>query len=141
MRGGDDCLHAELEEIADGSPAVEFWGYRDDVSCILATADVFVLPSLTEIFIFGSLEAMLQGVTTIVSDAEGFRDFVEDGVNGLVFPKGDTSALAHAIERVLAEPDFRDRIAAGGKRTVRERFSSERMVDDIDRLYQNVLKR
>lgn len=137
--GGDAGLRAELEDIAAGSSVVEFWGHRDDVPRILAATDIFVLPSLTEAFGLAPLEAMLQGVATIVSDAEGFRDFVEDGINGLVFPKGDIVALAHAIERVFSDGELRNKIAVAGESTVRERFFAERMVDDIEKLYCRVL--
>ena len=137
--GGDKNYRVELEEIAAGSQTVEFWGHRDDVPRILAAIDVFVLPSLTEAFGLAPLEAMLQGVPTIVSDAEGFRDFVEDGRNGMVFPKGDTAALAHAIDRVLSDAELQREIAVAGERTVRERFYAERMVDDVEKLYHRVL--
>ncbi len=136
---GDPSVKSELEEIAAGAPMVEFWGHRDDVPRILAAADVFVLPSLTEAFGLAPLEAMLQGVATIVSDAEGFRDFVRDGENALVFPKGDEVALAAAIERTLSDEALRTRLATAGEKTVRAEFHTERYVDDVEEFYARVL--
>jgi glycosyltransferase involved in cell wall biosynthesis len=137
--GGDESLREELEKISCTSPVVEFWGHRNDVPLILAAADIFVLPSLTEAFGLAPLEAMLQRVATIVSDAEGFRDYMEDGRNGLVFPKGDIAALAHALERLLCDPELRNRISVAGEQTVRDRFYAQRMVDDVEELYRRVL--
>ncbi|MHC4944389.1 MAG: glycosyltransferase family 4 protein [Planctomycetota bacterium] len=136
---GDDELLGEMQEMTAGNPAVEFWGHRDDVPRILAATDVFVLPSITEAFGLAPLEAMLQRVPAIVSDAEGFRDFVEHEKNGLVFPKGDVKALAGLIERVLSDADLRERLAEAGERTVREKFYVDRMVDDVKQLYDQVL--
>jgi glycosyltransferase involved in cell wall biosynthesis len=132
-------VKAELEQLASGCDQIEFWGYRDDVPRILAASDVFVLPSLTEAFGLAPLEAMLQGVTTIVSDTEGFRDFVRHGENGLVFPKGDASALASTIDSALSDPDLRKRLAIEGEKTVREHFYTDRMIDDYAALYDRLI--
>lgn len=78
-------------------------------------------------------------VATIVSDAEGFRDYMEDGRNGLVFPKGDIAALAHALERLLCYSELRNKISVAGERTVRDSFYAQRMVDDVEELYRRVL--
>ncbi|MBW2279782.1 MAG: glycosyltransferase family 4 protein [Deltaproteobacteria bacterium] len=135
---GPGEIKAELEQLASGCDRIEFWGYRDDVPRILAASDVFVLPSLVEPFGLAPLEAMLQGVTTIVSDTEGFRDFVRHGENGLVFPKGDASALASTIDSALSDADLRKRLAIAGEKTVREHFYTDRMIDDYAALYDRL---
>ncbi|UCF90131.1 MAG: hypothetical protein JSW39_17760 [Desulfobacterales bacterium] len=45
-----------------------------------------------------------------------------------------------AIEQVLADAGLRHKIATAGQRTVRERFDAERMVDDVEKLYRQVLE-
>lgn len=137
---GTDEEQAELRELAEDNRAVEFWGHRDDVPRILAASDAFVLPSLTEAFGLAPLEAMLQGVPTIVSDAEGFRDFVTNDANGLVFPRGNVDSLAAAIQRILTDEALRDKLSTDAQRTVRQRFSVDRMIDDIESLYHQALK-
>ena len=137
--GGDEQELAQMNEIASGNEAIEFWGHRQDVPSILAATDVFVQPSLAEAFGLAPLEAMLPGVPTIVSDAEGFQEFAEDGVNCLVFPRRDVTTLAKLIERLLTDQALRTRIAAAGERSVRDHFTTERMLEDIEKLYTRVL--
>lgn len=137
--GGDQDYRAELEAMAQDCTAVEFWGHRDDVPRIMAAIDVLVLPALVEAFGLAPLEAMLQGVTTVVSDAEGFRDFVKHERTGMVFPRQDSAALAAALDRVLTDGALIDTLKQGGERIVRDEFNSVRMVDEIDELYQGIL--
>lgn len=67
--------------------------------------DVFVLPSVHEPWGLIVNEVMNAGRAVIVSDEVGCQpDLVADGVNGCVFPAGNISALAAALERVLADP-------------------------------------
>jgi glycosyltransferase involved in cell wall biosynthesis len=132
---------AGLEQIAAGDPAIRFLGHRDDVPRILAAADLFVLPSLSEPFGLAPLEAMLARVPVIVSDADGFRDYMRDGENGLVFPKGDVEALRAAIERMLSDAALRARVTEEGEHTVRGRFHAERMIDETEALYRELLGR
>ncbi|MEN8183540.1 MAG: glycosyltransferase family 4 protein [Myxococcota bacterium] len=136
---GEPAVASRLEALAAGSPQVEVLGHRDDVPRLLAATDVFVLPSLIEPFGLAPLEAMLQGVTTIVSDAEGFQDFARHEENALIFPKGDVAALSSAIARALSDPALRARLATEGEKTVREFFHTDRMIDDLESLYERVL--
>lgn len=130
-----------LEKVAEGDAAVRFLGHRDDVPRLLAAADLFVLPSLSEPFGLAPLEAMLARTPVIVSDADGFRDYMRDGDNGLVFPKGNAEALAAAMDRMLSDAGLRARCADEGERTVRGRFHAERMIDETEALYRRLLAR
>jgi PEP-CTERM/exosortase A-associated glycosyltransferase len=64
------------------------------------------------------LEAMAQGRMFVASDVGGHRELVRDGDTGFLFPAGDASALASAIERVLARRDEWPRIGAQARRFV-----------------------
>jgi glycosyltransferase involved in cell wall biosynthesis len=59
------------------------------------------------------LEAMAQGRMLVASDVGGHRELIRDGETGVLFPAGDTGALADAIEGVLKRrdewPRFRER--------------------------------
>ncbi|HEU5322637.1 MAG TPA: glycosyltransferase family 4 protein, partial [Methylomirabilota bacterium] len=73
------------------------------VPAVLAAADVFVLPSLTEGHPKILLEAMACGLPCVASAVGGSRAIVADGESGLLFPPDDAGALAAAVERVLAQ--------------------------------------
>ncbi len=92
---------------------------------VYAAGDVLVVPSIaTRTFRepWGLVvnEAMNRGLPVIASDAVGAAagGLVRDGVNGLVFAAGDEAALAHAIERLAADPDLRARMGANGAQEV-----------------------
>ena len=59
------------------------------------------------------LEALAAGRAVVASRLPGIDEAVVDGESGLLVPAGDPGALASAIERVLGDPQLRDRLAAG----------------------------
>ncbi len=70
-------------------------------------AAVSVIPSLEEGFGIPAAEAMGCEVAVVASDAGGLPEVVENGVTGLVVPRGDSTALAQAIGSLLADPQRR----------------------------------
>jgi glycosyltransferase involved in cell wall biosynthesis len=91
---------------------VSFLGHQSDPFPFLYAASVFVLPSRFEGMPNAMLEAMGAGLAIIVSDASpGPLELIRDGETGLVFPNGDTDALADAILRLCCDPTLRERLA------------------------------
>ncbi len=84
----------------------------------LATADVFVLPSLAEGSAEATYEALAAGVPVITTAAAG--SVVRHEVEGLLIPERDPRALANAIERVIENRWFRAQLAAAGRLRARE---------------------
>lgn len=117
---------------------VVFAGYRDDIGSVLATVDIFALPSLWEGFGLVLLEAMSMGKPIIASNVDSIPEIVEDGVQGILVPPRDVEALAKAIMQLACSPELRDRMAAAGPHRV-ERFSVQRMVDETIELYDSLL--
>ncbi len=71
----------------------------------------------------------------------GIPDIIASGVNGLLVPSGDAAALAAAIVELVDDPDGRRQMGIAGQRTVRERYSADRMVKELKDLYRNLLDR
>ena len=74
---GDGPRRAELEQLAAPSASaahVEFLGHREDVPALLAAADVFVLPSRSEAFPNGAIEAMAAGLPVVACAVGGLLD-------------------------------------------------------------------
>jgi glycosyltransferase involved in cell wall biosynthesis len=69
-------------------------------------SDIFVLPSLIEGFSLVVLEAMAAGLSIIVSDVEGCRDVIKNGVTGLLMKPGDPDDLAGKIRNILESRDI-----------------------------------
>ncbi|SVD41108.1 uncharacterized protein METZ01_LOCUS393962, partial [marine metagenome] len=82
---------------------VRFAGWRDEVAPLFAAADILVCPSRSEPLGNVVLEAWAQQVPVVAAAAQGLRQLIDDGVNGLLAPVGDASALATRITEVTSE--------------------------------------
>jgi phosphatidylinositol alpha-mannosyltransferase len=81
---------------------------------LLAEADLLVAPSLGgESFGMVLTEAFAAGTPVVASEIAGYRDVVDDGVNGLLVPHGDPLALAEALRELALEPARRADLSAG----------------------------
>jgi glycosyltransferase involved in cell wall biosynthesis len=114
---------------------VSFLGHREDISALLASSDLFVLPSRSEAFPNSVMEAMASGMPVIASAVGGLLDLVEDGRNGLLVPPDDPEALGGAIARLVAQPTLAASLGASARRHVRERYSFDRMIASFEHLY------
>jgi len=108
-------------------------------------SQIFVLPSKPHegIVMEGLgvvlLEAMASGVPVIGSKTGGIPDIIADGINGLLVPPGDPEALASAIMKILNNHELAEKFAQEGLRTVKERFSWDKISDQFIEIYQEVL--
>jgi glycosyltransferase involved in cell wall biosynthesis len=143
---GDGSLEGELRAQAEALPApardrVRFAGRHEDISALTAELDVAVLPSLREAQGISLLEAMARRVPVVASAVGGIPEVVTDGVDGLLVPPSDPSALADAVVRLARSPALRARLGEAGYRTVAERFSIDAQVRRIQALYDEELDR
>ena len=139
---GDGELHADLTRQAHTlgvATSVTFTGYRSDILDILATLDLFVLPSLWEGLPNALLEAMAAGLPVVATAVGGTPEVVVDGVTGFLVPPRDPQALADAILRLLRDPELRQRMGEAGRARVAAHFSIEQMVHKTEALYEQLL--
>jgi glycosyltransferase involved in cell wall biosynthesis len=101
---------------------VVFAGAREDVPRLLAAADIFVLPSLTEALPTVVAEAMAAGLPIIATTVGGIPEMVRHGEAALLVPPADPDALAAAALRLLANPRQAAAMGRAGRRLVAERF-------------------
>ena len=98
-------------------------GWRRDVGELLKASDLFVSSSRHEPLGNMLLEAFSATVPVVAVAAEGPREIIRDGVDGLLTPMEDAAALAQAMRRVLAEPGLRAELAAAGRARFEAEFS------------------
>jgi glycosyltransferase involved in cell wall biosynthesis len=101
---------------------VVFAGSREDVARLLAAADIFVLPSLTEALPTVIAEAMAAGLPIVATTVGGIPEMVRHGEAALLVPPADPEALAAAVLRLLANPRQAAAMGRSGRRVVAERF-------------------
>ncbi len=138
---GDGELEPELraEVAARGlGDSVEFTGAVPQVWPVLATAHVFVLPSLSEAFGIAAAEAMAAGLPVVASDVGGLPELVTPGVTGELFPPGDHEVLARHLIRLLTSSDLRERMGAAAREAARA-HSMEQSVSRYVALYDEML--
>lgn len=117
---------------------VHFAGHRDDVYAWYDALDVVVHASFGEPFGLTLVEALALGKPLVASADGGPLEIVEDGRSGLLFPPGDASALAAAVERVLDEPPLAQSLALGARARAAA-FDESLMVGRIAELLRRVV--
>ena len=95
---------------------------REEVAACYSQADIFALPSSGEGFGLVFLEAMAFSKPVIAAGSAGARDVVEDNVNGLLVPPGDSQKLSQALVRLLRDGSLRERLGRQGGAIVREKY-------------------
>jgi glycosyltransferase involved in cell wall biosynthesis len=140
---GDGPRRAELErmvrELGLGEH-VEFLGHREDVPRLLESADVFVLPSRSEAFPNGAIEAMAAGLPVVASATGGLLDLIDHGRTGLLVPVGEADAVAAALRTLMSSPARAAELGVAAREDVRQRFSFERMVGAFEDVYLSSLR-
>jgi len=115
---------------------VHLLGFRDDVADILAAGDIFTMPSLSEGLPLALVEAMSFGLPVVVTRVGGVPEVVTDGVEGLIVPPSDATALAAALGALLDEPARRQQMGTAARtRAVRD-YALSTMADRYERLYR-----
>ncbi|MBC8555871.1 MAG: glycosyltransferase family 4 protein [Candidatus Brocadiales bacterium] len=117
-----------------------FTGFRNDIKEILASIDIFVMPSLLEGLPMILLEAMAMGKPIVATDIEGIIEVLENGKTGLLVPPRDTEALAEAVIDLLKHQDKANQMGFTARKVVIERFGVDIMVQKVEKVYEELLQ-
>ncbi len=121
---------------AEGFEAhVHMLGLRRDVTNVLASLDVFVLPTHQEALGTAFIEAGAMGLPCVGTRVDGVPEVVVDGITGLLIPPRDSHALTKALCTLLAAPNVRRDIGNRAANHVREGFSLDAMACGMEHLY------
>jgi glycosyltransferase involved in cell wall biosynthesis len=106
---------------------ITWLGHVDDMTRLLGSVHVVVLPSYREGLPRTLVEAAACALPLITTDVPGCREVVRDGVDGLLVPVKDSQALAGAIRRLQDQPEFARQLGQAARRKARAEFD-ERIV-------------
>ena len=118
---------------------VQFLGKIDNVAPLLASADLFLLPSQSESFGLSALEALASGVPVIGTNAGGMPEVVRNGETGYLCGVGDVDGMSAAALELLTDKRKWQAMSDLGARDARERFSLDAVVTQYEHLYETSL--
>lgn len=139
---GDGPDRDHLEQFAHELGVVKrclFVGYQDDVGRFYSAIDALVLPSANEGTPVSVIEALAAQRPAVATRVGGTPDVIRDGVDGFLVTIGDADALSDRLAELASDPERRARMGAKGRERVLGRYAVERLVDDVDRLYRELL--
>lgn len=149
---GDGELREELEEYARKlgiSETVEFAGWHKDMARIYAAMDAVALTSINEGTPVTLIEAMAAGIPVVATAVGGVPDLMGEIVEelsgcriaerGILVPSGDPATLADALLFLLKSRERSARMSVRAKEYVLGRYSMERLLRDMEKLYSEVL--
>jgi glycosyltransferase involved in cell wall biosynthesis len=139
---GDGPDRERLEQVAHDlgiARSTYFVGYQSDVAGYYRLFDAFVLPSVNEGTPVSAIEALASGTPVVATRVGGVPDVVTDGADGFIVEPRDVEAAADRLAELARDPDLRARFGETGRVSARARYSVERLVEDVDRLYRALL--
>jgi len=142
LAGGGDVI--EFQRLA-GSMGVgdkvtfPSWLSEQEVGALMASADIFVLPSRAENQPIAILEAMARALPVVSTNVGAISEQVEDGVSGLLVPPGEHEPLAKALARLIASPQERQAMGAAGRVLYERRYSIKTCAGSFLAAYRDML--
>lgn len=122
-------------------PYVDYVGPVVDVASEWAKAHIACLPSQYREGLPTSLsEAAACGRPIVTTDTPGCRDVVRDGETGYLVPPSDTTALSVALDRLVSDPELRQRMGAAARADAEARFSRQAVLGQVIALYRRLLR-
>jgi glycosyltransferase involved in cell wall biosynthesis len=117
-----------------------FIGYQRDVAPYYSFFDALLLPSANEGTPVVAIEALASGRPVVATRVGGVPDVVTAGADGYLVEVGDVEAMAERLAELAADPGLRRSLGEAGRESVLRRYRVERLIDDVDALYRELLK-
>jgi glycosyltransferase involved in cell wall biosynthesis len=149
---GDGPMRSEVEtRIAEHGLQGDFTltGWQRDMSSVYAGIDLMTLTSHNEGTPVAMIESMASGLPFVALNVGGMSDLMAGAAqegegfdvfeNGIMVYPRDVSTLSSAVNLLLQDASLRARMGQAGKEFALGRFSKERLVDDLETLYQKLV--
>jgi glycosyltransferase involved in cell wall biosynthesis len=120
---------------------VQRFGWLDSLPELYCALDVFVSASHTESFGLVIAEAMASGTVVVATATDGAQEIIEDGVDGKVVPIANPEAMTAAVVDLAEHAEERRRYGKVAAARAHEKFGLERMIEQTEQVYRDVLSR
>jgi glycosyltransferase involved in cell wall biosynthesis len=135
---GERMMKQAADELPEG--VVRFLGSRTDVPDILASSDLFLLPTKAETFGRAVAEAMAAGVPPVVTRIPAMEEIITTPELGVLVAPRTGEAFAAAIREVLRRPDLGRSMGQKGKDSLVGRFDRETIARQLNALYAELAR-
>lgn len=139
---GDGKLNNKLKKLAEKmgvTDRIEWTGATDDPVYWYKKFDIFVLPSLWEGLPLVLIEAMASGLPVISTNTSGGIDIIKDHNNGILVPRGDSEALAIAVQEIYEKKALAKKLASNGRKDSEKKYSMKRFLEQTDGFYKKTV--
>jgi glycosyltransferase involved in cell wall biosynthesis len=113
---------------------------QEEMASIFRHAQVAVSPSEHDGTPNTLLETMACGCFPLAGDLESIREWIEDGVNGLLIDPGQPTSLAKAVLRALDDQELRRKAASQNVKMIKDRASYEKVMQEARSFYRELLQ-
>ncbi len=138
--GPDRVLAEEEARLLGTLSDVYFLGKLEAVAPLLASADLFLLPTQSESFGLSALEALACGVPVVGSNSGGLPEVVRDGETGLLCAVGDVDGMSRAAIALLRDPERWRATSELAIADARNRFAMDAVVEQYEAFYARALE-
>lgn len=118
---------------------IELWGRKADMPDVFAQSHIVCLPSF-----YGEgvpkvlIEAAACERPVVTTDSPGCREIVRDGVNGILVPVRDSSAVVQALKKLIESPELRTKMGKSGRELVVREFSLDKVNRETLAIYKEL---
>jgi L-malate glycosyltransferase len=138
---GPDRVDAEEEARRLGlENDVYFLGKIEAVAPLLASSDLFLLPTESESFGLSALEALASGVPVVGTNSGGLPEVVVQDETGFLHDVGDIDGMAHSAASLLRDAERWETMSERAAADARARFSQSEIVTQYERVYADALR-
>lgn len=120
---------------------VRFLGWRNDVTTLMASVDLFVCPSRHEGLGSIVMESWAHCCPIVATNSQGPGEAITDELSGLITPIDDADALSKAIMRVLESDDLRQSLITGGSKVYAEGYCKQHILREYIEFYARIRHR
>jgi glycosyltransferase involved in cell wall biosynthesis len=139
----NDQVAVALEKLQEQYPGqVRYLGYIEDANAraaIFRGADIFIFPTLRDVFGLVLLHAMAEGKPIVASREGTIPEIIKEGETGFLFEKGNAAQCAGAVERLLSDESLRTRLGAAGRRRFEEKYTLDRYAQAMGNIFREKL--
>jgi glycosyltransferase involved in cell wall biosynthesis len=142
-RSGEDAFAARIRRLAEEvslQDRVRFLGRRADIPDLLASMDIFLLPTRDEAFGIALLEAMAAGLPVVASRVGGIPEIVCSDEVGWLVPSDDPSAVTEALAALIRDRDLRMRLGEKARNRLVGHFDLQTHGMRLHEIYQDLLE-